>query len=135
MNTVKELLKIAEETIDYHVKIEESEFFLEGLRRLLYANDFKLKNKHVVVCGDPIDGLAQTLIDNGASVTMLQKNAVHKDEFLRQADLIICNGYRLNCYSIHVPVIDLQNTCINIENRDVLKENFFNIEMFGRVKF
>ena len=41
----------------------------------------------------------------------------------------------LNCYTIHVPVIDLQGTCINIEDRNVLRENIFNIEMLGRVKF
>ena len=96
-----------------------------GLINFLNFNQNKLFKKKVLVYGDDID-LVDKLVAAGAVVTVTTNmNIEHRDY-----DLIIVleKEKPLNCYPIHIPVIDVANACINIESRDVVLDcHWFNV--------
>ena len=95
--------------------------------------DFTGKNVTIFgrsdIVGKP---LAQMLTNRDATVTLCHSKSKDKWQFIKTADFIITAVGKpafLNCYSIHVPVVDvginfdengkLVGDCINTENRDV----------------
>lgn len=96
---------------------------------------FDFEGKHIVVIGrSEIVGkpLAKMLIEKNATVTVCHSKTKYLDNHTYHCDAIICAvGKRkfLNCYSIHIPVIDvginfndegeIVGDCFNIEDRDV----------------
>jgi methylenetetrahydrofolate dehydrogenase (NADP+)/methenyltetrahydrofolate cyclohydrolase len=105
-----------------------------GIMKYLRACEFDLTGKHVVIIGrSNIVGkpLAKLMIDADATVTLCHsKSKIHN--FIYNCDLIVTavgKPYFLNCYPIHVPVIDvginfdengkLVGDCFNTEGRDV----------------
>jgi methylenetetrahydrofolate dehydrogenase (NADP+)/methenyltetrahydrofolate cyclohydrolase len=91
--------------------------------------------KNVVIIGrSDIVGkpMAKLMTDADATVTLCHSRTKNLWKYIEAADLIICAVGKkefLNCYSIHVPVIDvginftnegkLVGDCFNTENRDV----------------
>lgn len=76
--------------------------------------------------------LAKMLTEENATVSLCHSHTKHLSNFCQAADLIICavgKAKFLNCYSIHVPVVDvginfdedgrMVGDCFNTENRDV----------------
>jgi methylenetetrahydrofolate dehydrogenase (NADP+)/methenyltetrahydrofolate cyclohydrolase len=76
--------------------------------------------------------MAQLLTDANATVTLCHSKTKNLSLHLSKADLIVCavgKAKFLNCYSIHVPVIDVGinfndegkmcGDCFNTENRNV----------------
>ena len=72
------------------------------------------------------------LTEENATVTLCHSHTKHLSNFCQTADIIICavgKAKFLNCYSIHVPVVDvginfdedgrMVGDCFNTENRDV----------------
>jgi len=95
--------------------------------------DFTGKNVTIFgrsdIVGKP---LAQMLTNRDATVTLCHSKSKDKWQFIETADFIITAVGKpafLNCYAIHVPVVDvginfdengkLVGDCINTENRDV----------------
>lgn len=95
--------------------------------------DFTGKNVVVIgrsdIVGKP---LAAALTDRNATVTLCHSKTKNLHTFIKTADLIVCAVGKtkfLNCYPIHVPVIDvginfdengkLVGDCYNTEGRDV----------------
>lgn len=94
-----------------------------------------LEGKNVVIIGrSDIVGkpLARMMTDLNATVTLCHSKTNSLWNHIRNADLVVCAVGKprfLNCYSIHVPVIDvginfdedgkLCGDCFNTENRDV----------------
>ena len=95
--------------------------------------DFTGKNVTIFgrsdIVGKP---LAQMLTNRDATVTLCHSKSKDKWQFIKTADFIITavgEPAFLNCYAIHVPVVDvginfdengkLVGDCINTENRDV----------------
>jgi methylenetetrahydrofolate dehydrogenase (NADP+)/methenyltetrahydrofolate cyclohydrolase len=87
------------------------------------------KDVVVIGCGT----IAKLLTDAGATVTLCHSRTKNIWKYLGSADLVICAiGKRdfLNCYAIHIPVIDMGmnltedgkivGDCFNIENRNVV---------------
>jgi methylenetetrahydrofolate dehydrogenase (NADP+)/methenyltetrahydrofolate cyclohydrolase len=76
--------------------------------------------------------MAQLLLDKNATVTICHSKTRNIDLWTRNADLIVCAVGKprfLNCYSLHMPIIDvginfdengrLVGDCYNTTNRDV----------------
>lgn len=96
---------------------------------------YDLAGKNVTIFGrSDIVGkpLAKLLIDKDCTVTLCHSKTKNNWDFISTADLIITAVGKpkfLNCYPIHVPVVDvginfdengkLVGDCINTENRDV----------------
>ena len=95
--------------------------------------DFTGKNVTIFgrsdIVGKP---LAQMLTNRDATVTLCHSKSKDKWQFIKTADFIVTAVGKpafLNCYAIHVPVVDvginfdengkLVGDCINTENRDV----------------
>lgn len=95
--------------------------------------DFTGKNVTIFgrsdIVGKP---LAQMLTNRDATVTLCHSKSKDKWQFIETADFIVTAVGKpafLNCYAIHVPVVDvginfdengkLVGDCINTENRDV----------------
>lgn len=95
--------------------------------------DFTGKNVTIFgrsdIVGKP---LAQILTNRDATVTLCHSKSKDKWQFIETADFIVTAVGKpafLNCYAIHVPVVDvginfdengkLVGDCINTENRDV----------------
>ncbi len=95
--------------------------------------DFTGKNVTIFgrsdIVGKP---LAQMLTNRDATVTLCHSKSKDKWQFIETADFIVTAVGKpafLNCYAIHVPVVDvginfdengkLVGDCINAENRDV----------------
>ena len=95
--------------------------------------DFTGKNVTIFgrsdIVGKP---LAQMLTNRDATVTLCHSKSKNKWQFIETADFIVTAVGKpafLNCYAIHVPVVDvginfdengkLVGDCINTENRDV----------------
>lgn len=107
----------------------------KGIVKYLEYCDFPIEGSHIVIIGrSEIVGkpLARMLIEKDATVTLCHSKTRDLDKFIDSADLIICavgKAKFLNCYSIHVPVIDvginfdengkMVGDCFNTENRDV----------------
>lgn len=102
---------------------------------LIDGCDYNFTGKNVTIFGrSDIVGrpLADMLTRRDATVTLCHSKSKDKWQFIDTADLIVTAvgkaGF-LNCYAIHVPVIDvginfdengkLVGDCINTENRDV----------------
>ena len=105
------------------------------VRYLIDGCDYDFTGKNVTIFGrSDIVGkpLAKMLTEMDATVTLCHSKSKDKWQFIETADLIVSAvgkaGF-LNCYAIHVPVIDvginfdengkLVGDCINTENRDV----------------
>lgn len=102
---------------------------------LIDGCDYNFTGKNVTIFGrSDIVGkpLADMLTRRDATVTLCHSKSKDKWQFIDTADLIITAVGKpafLNCYAIHVPVIDvginfdengkLVGDCINTENRDV----------------
>ena len=96
---------------------------------------FEPEGKHVVVIGrSDIVGkpMARMMTDANATVTLCHSRTKNLSHFTHDADLVITavgKAKFLNCYSLHVPVVDvginfneegkLCGDCYNTENRDV----------------
>lgn len=99
---------------------------VRGIIDYLTYCGFPFEGAHVVIFGKSEDfgkPLAEQVSDLGATVTLGDTTTRNIWEFIETADLIIsATGKRgfLNCYAIHVPVIDVCNDCINTEHRNVL---------------
>lgn len=107
----------------------------KGIMDYLQYCEFDLTGKNVVIIGrSEIVGkpLAKLMTDADATVTLCHSKTKNLSLHLSNADLIVCavgKAKFLNCYPIHVPVIDvginfnengkLCGDCFNIENRDV----------------
>ena len=105
------------------------------VRYLIDGCDYDFTGKNVTIFGrSDIVGkpLAKMLTEMDATVTLCHSKSKDKWQFIETADLIITAVGKLaflNCYAIHVPVIDvginfdengkLVGDCINTENRDV----------------
>lgn len=105
-----------------------------GIMKYLEHCEFDLDGKNVVICGrSDIVGkpLAKMMTDKNATVSLLHSHTKNHWKYYELADLIVTAVGQpafLNCYPIHVPVIDvginfvddkLVGDCINTENRDV----------------
>ena len=105
------------------------------VKYLIDGCDYDFKGKNVTIFGrSDIVGkpLAKMLTDLDATVTLCHSKTRNAWDHISNADLIVTAvgkaGF-LNCYPIHVPVIDvginfdvngkLVGDCINTENRDV----------------
>ena len=105
------------------------------IRYLIDGCNYNFEGKNVTIFGrSDIVGkpLAQMLTDLDATVTLCHSKTRNAWDHISNADLIVSAvgkaGF-LNCYPIHVPVIDvginfdangkLVGDCINTENRDV----------------
>ena len=105
------------------------------VKYLINGCNYNFTSKNVTIFGrSDIVGkpLAKMLTNMDAMVTLCHSKSKDKWQFIDTADLIISAvgeaGF-LNCYAIHVPVIDvginfdengkLVGDCINTENRDV----------------
>ena len=102
---------------------------------LIDGCDYNFTGKNVTIFGrSDIVGkpLADMLTRRDATVTLCHSKSKDKQQFIDTADLIVTAVGKpafLNCYAIHVPVIDvginfdengkLVGDCINTENRDV----------------
>lgn len=102
---------------------------------LIDGCDYDFKGKNVTIFGrSDIVGkpLAKMLTDLDATVTLCHSKTRNALDHITNADLIITAVGKpafLNCYDIHIPVIDvginfdendkLVGDCINTENRDV----------------
>lgn len=99
---------------------------VRGIIDYLVYCGFAFEGAHVVIFGKSEDfgtSLVKRISDLGATVTLGDVMTRNIWEFIETADLIIsATGKRgfLNCYAIHVPVIDVCNDCINTEHRNVL---------------
>ncbi len=99
---------------------------VRGITDYLAYCGFAFEGSHAVIFGKSEDfgkPLARKMSDLGATVTLGDTTTRNIWEFIATADLIIsATGKRgfLNCYAIHVPVIDVCNDCINTEHRNVL---------------
>lgn len=105
------------------------------VRYLIDGCDYNFTGKNVTIFGrSDIVGkpLAKMLTEMDATVTLCHSKSKDKWQFIETADLIVSAVGKpafLNCYAIHVPVIDvginfdengkLVGDCINTENRDV----------------
>ena len=105
-----------------------------GIMKYLQACEFDLAGKDVVIIGrSNIVGkpLAAMMTDADATVTLCHSKS-KLSHYLYSADLIVTavgKPYFLNCYPIHVPVIDvginfdengkLVGDCFNTEGRDI----------------
>ena len=106
-----------------------------GIIKYLEYCDFKFMGSHCVVIGrSEIVGkpMAQLLLDKNATVTICHSKTRNIDLWTRNADLIVCAVGKprfLNCYSLHMPIIDvginfdengrMVGDCFNTANRDV----------------
>lgn len=106
-----------------------------GIMEYLKYCDWDPVGKNVVVIGrSDIVGkpMAKLMTDADATVTLCHSKTKRLSRFVDMADLIVTavgKAKFLNCYPIHVPVIDvginfdengkLVGDCINTENRDV----------------
>ena len=105
------------------------------VKYLIDGCDYNFTGKNVTIFGrSDIVGkpLSKMLTNMDATVTLCHSKSKDKWQFIDTADLIVSAvgkaGF-LNCYAIHVPVIDvginfdengkLVGDCINTENRDV----------------
>lgn len=107
----------------------------KGIIDYLDTCRFPFEGSDVLVIGrSDIVGkpLAKMLIDKNSTVTLAHSKTTNLWKHIGQADLIICAVGKekfLNCYSIHVPVVDvginfdengrLVGDCFNIEGREV----------------
>lgn len=105
------------------------------VRYLIDGCNYNFTGKNVTIFGrSDIVGkpLADMLTRRDATVTLCHSKSKDKRQFIDTADLIVTAVGKpafLNCYAIHVPVIDvginfdengkLVGDCINTENRDV----------------
>ena len=105
------------------------------VRYLIDGCDYDFTGKNVTIFGrSDIVGkpLAKMLTEMDATVTLCHSKSKDKWQFIETADLIVSAVGKpafLNCYAIHIPVIDvginfdengkLVGDCINTENRDV----------------
>lgn len=106
-----------------------------GIIQYCQMNDYDFSGKNVVILGrSDIVGkpLARMLTDLDATVTLCHSKTKSMWNYVNRCDLVITAvgqaGF-LNCYSIHVPVIDvginfdengkLMGDCYNTENREV----------------
>ena len=105
------------------------------IKYLIDGCDYNFTGKNVTIFGrSDIVGkpLAKMLTNMDATVTLCHSKSKDKWQFINNADLIVSAVGKpafLNCYAIHVPVIDvginfdengkLVGDCINTENRDV----------------
>ena len=106
-----------------------------GIMTYLHDCGFEFEGANVTVIGrSDIVGkpMAQLLTDANATVTLCHSKTKNLHSHLERADLIVCAVGRakfLNCYPIHVPVIDVGinfddngkmcGDCFNTENRQV----------------
>lgn len=106
----------------------------KGIMDYLRDSDFEVEGKSVVIIGrSDIVGkpLAKMMTDANATVTLCHSKTKNLWKHIDNADLIVCavgKANFLNCYSIHVPVIDvginfvdgkLVGDCFNTENKEV----------------
>ena len=102
-----------------------------GIMRYLEYCGFELTGKNVVIIGrSNIVGkpLAKMMTDADATVTLCHSKTQGLDCHLRNADLIVTavgKAKFLNCYSIHVPVVDVG---INFDENGKLVGDAFNTE-------
>lgn len=99
------------------------------------CRSWDFEGKNVVILGrSDIVGkpLARIMTDLNSTVTLCHSKTKGRWAYIKNADLVVCavgQPQFLNCYSIHVPVIDvginfdengkLCGDCFNTENRDV----------------
>ena len=90
-----------------------------GLINFLDFNDIPLYQKRVLIYGEDED-LVKKLVALGAIVTI----STNKNLESRNFDLIIAleKDEPLNCYPVHIPVIDVAKCCINTEMREVVSD-------------
>lgn len=106
-----------------------------GIIDYLKMNNFDFEGKNVTIIGrSDIVGkpLAEMCLDLDATVTVCHSKTKTLWNHLNRADLIVCAVGKenfLNCYSLHVPIIDvginftesgqLVGDCYNTDNREV----------------
>ena len=96
-----------------------------GLINFLSFNENQLYGKKVLVYGNDLD-LVKKLMACGASVFLSEQMTMESRNF----DLIIAleRDKTLNCYPIHIPVIDVAKCCIHTEGREVVQDcHWFNV--------
>ena len=95
---------------------------ISGIMQYLAHAGFVFEGAHVVIFdksedfGEPL-GIKMGRL--GATVSLCDESTRNRWDFIETADLIITT-MGLNCYAIHVPVIDVAGKCINTENRKVI---------------
>lgn len=88
----------------------------EHLPKRILDDWAELENKNVLVIGSASNWVKE-LYGRAAAVSWCKENRMW--DFIPKADLIITN-VGINCYPIHVPIIDLTiGECINTEDREV----------------
>ena len=106
-----------------------------GIMNYLRDCGFDFDGAHVVIIGrSEIVGkpLAQMMTNENATVTLCHSHTKRLWDHIRSADLVVSavgKANFLNCYSIHVPVVDvginfneegkLCGDCFNVEDREV----------------
>jgi len=96
-----------------------------GLMNFLSFNQIPLYRQRVLIYGDDMD-LVEKMVAAGAIVTV----STNKDLESRNYDLIIAieKDGPLNCYPVHIPVVDIARCTINTEMREVINDcHWFNV--------
>lgn len=106
-----------------------------GIVEYLRECGFPFEGSNVVVIGrSEIVGkpVAQMLTDLNCTVTLCHSKTKNIHTFINSADLVVCavgKAKFLNCYAIHVPVIDVGiNFIVNEEGKSQLVGDAFNTE-------
>ena len=108
--------------MDYHIYTDCRNL---GLINFLDFNQIPLYQKRVLIYGNDLD-LVEKLVALGAIVTI----STNKDLESRNFDLIIAleKEKSLNCYPVHIPVVDIAKCCINMDMREVIIDcHWFNV--------
>lgn len=108
--------------LDYHFHTDCRNL---GLINFLDFDKISLYKKRVLIYGNDLD-LVEKLIALGAIVTI----STNKNLESRDFDLIIAldKENSLNCYPVHIPVIDIARCCINTDMREVVSDcHWFNV--------
>lgn len=93
-----------------------------GVMKYLEYCEWNPEGKGVVIIGRRNNvgkPLARMMIDADATVTLCHSKTQHLRWYIDIADLIVCDVGQskfLNCYAIHVPVVDLRGSCFNTED-------------------
>ena len=108
--------------------------FTIGLMAYFHYEEFNHWGKHIAALGNDSRTI-EYLINSGATVTAINPQVQPSGISLANCDMIIVfpNWEKnVNCYPIHIPVIDCGDRCINTENRDVVKDTHL-IKLLGMI--
>lgn len=132
---VKDVIKVAKDVDGFCLGSHFDPCTPKGIVDWLERTGVEIAGKHVVIIGrSEIVGkpLAKMMLERNATVTVCHSKTKELWKHLEIADLIVCavgKAKFLNCYSIHVPVIDvginfdengkMVGDCFNTEGREV----------------